>query len=264
MLLSLTALKLILVPGAIGLVSLAGRRWGARMAGWLAGMPVVVGPILLLLWLEQGPGFARAAAVYSLAAIAPLIAYSTTYAWLSRRWSWPACLAAAYVTWSIAAVPIFALPIQVAGSSLLALGSLLIAPRVLPEPDVIALRAQPPALELAFRMFAGAALTITVTSLAPLVGTRMSGLLALFPLMSTVLSVFTHVDSGSEAVIAMLRGLARGLYSLAGFCLTVIVMPPSAPGSVFLAAITVALTVQGVLGACRPAIPRQPIFPLSG
>src|SRR2546422_10904497 len=97
--LPLTALKLVLVPSFIGLVSLAGKRWGARFAGWLAGMPIVAGPILFLLWVERGAGFARAAAVYSLAAVASVIAYSTGYAWLSRRWAWPVALAGAYVVW---------------------------------------------------------------------------------------------------------------------------------------------------------------------
>ena len=37
------ALKLLLVPCFALLVSLAGRRWGAHVAGWLAGLPVVAG-----------------------------------------------------------------------------------------------------------------------------------------------------------------------------------------------------------------------------
>jgi hypothetical protein len=68
--LSPLALKLLLIPSFIGLVSLAGRLWGPTVAGWLAGLPVVAGPILFLLWLEQGAEFARSATVYSLAAVA--------------------------------------------------------------------------------------------------------------------------------------------------------------------------------------------------
>ena len=49
------ALKLLLVPCFLLLVSLAGRRWGAHVVGWLAGLPVVAGPILYFLALEQGP-----------------------------------------------------------------------------------------------------------------------------------------------------------------------------------------------------------------
>ncbi len=50
-------LKLLIVPAFILLVSLAGRRWGTTVAGILAGMPVVAGPIVVLVALEQGVGF---------------------------------------------------------------------------------------------------------------------------------------------------------------------------------------------------------------
>ena len=36
---SLLVLKLILTPLLIGLISLAERRWGTRVGGWLVGLP---------------------------------------------------------------------------------------------------------------------------------------------------------------------------------------------------------------------------------
>ena len=44
-------LKLILVPALIAGVTLAGRRWGPAVAGWLSAFPVVAGPILLVMAL---------------------------------------------------------------------------------------------------------------------------------------------------------------------------------------------------------------------
>jgi uncharacterized membrane protein (GlpM family) len=38
------------------LVSLAGRRWGTKVAGILSGMPVVAGPIVVLMAIDQGDG----------------------------------------------------------------------------------------------------------------------------------------------------------------------------------------------------------------
>ncbi|HBF50271.1 MAG TPA: hypothetical protein DDX04_07705, partial [Massilia sp.] len=55
------ALKLVLVPLLIYLVTLAGRRWGPSVAGWLSAFPIVAGPILLTLALEQGAPFAASA-----------------------------------------------------------------------------------------------------------------------------------------------------------------------------------------------------------
>lgn len=44
-------LKLTLVPLFIALVTLAGKRWGNRLAGILGGLPIVAGPIVVLLAL---------------------------------------------------------------------------------------------------------------------------------------------------------------------------------------------------------------------
>jgi len=52
------ALKLTLVPLLIYLVTLAGRRWGPAVAGRLSAFPIVAGPTLLTLALEQGLPFA--------------------------------------------------------------------------------------------------------------------------------------------------------------------------------------------------------------
>ena len=42
---AMLALKLLLVPAFLLLISLAGRRWGPEVAGWLAPMPGGTGPM---------------------------------------------------------------------------------------------------------------------------------------------------------------------------------------------------------------------------
>ena len=42
---SLWLLKLLLVPALIYAVTLAGRRWGPDVAGWLSAFPILSGPI---------------------------------------------------------------------------------------------------------------------------------------------------------------------------------------------------------------------------
>ncbi|WP_431478872.1 hypothetical protein [Massilia eburnea] len=82
---SILALKLFLVPWLIYAVTLAGRRWGPAVAGWLSAFPIVAGPILLAISLEQGAGFAAAAAQGTLLAVLAMIVFSLTYAWASGR-----------------------------------------------------------------------------------------------------------------------------------------------------------------------------------
>ena len=53
------ALKLLLAPLLVVASSLAGRRWGPQVAGVLVVLPVVAGPILLILYLDHGSHFAQ-------------------------------------------------------------------------------------------------------------------------------------------------------------------------------------------------------------
>src|SRR4029453_17240063 len=56
------ALKLVLTPALIGAVSLAGRRWGPGVSGWLVGVPPPSGPVAFFSALDHGGGVAAAGA----------------------------------------------------------------------------------------------------------------------------------------------------------------------------------------------------------
>jgi hypothetical protein len=58
--------KLLLEPLCVVAVSLSGRRWGVAVAGILGGLPVVAGPILLVLTLVHGRQFGAEAAAGTL------------------------------------------------------------------------------------------------------------------------------------------------------------------------------------------------------
>jgi uncharacterized membrane protein (GlpM family) len=223
-------------------------------------MPVVAGPILFLLWLDNGAEFAQGAAGYSLLAITPLIAFSLTYAWLSRHWRWPATIASAYCVWLIVAIIVLALPAMNASWCLAAV-SLFSAPFLFPKAVFIPAATPLPKLDLALRMTAGAALTFVVTSLAAAAGTSLSGLLALFPVISGVLVVFIHRGGGSNAVGAMLKGFVRGLYSLAAFCIALRLVPADSTATAFVVAIAATLIVQGIAAALtRRSQPANVLF----
>ena len=55
-------LKLILTPLLLGGVTLAGRKFGPTVSGWLVGLPLTSGPVSFFLALEQGTKFAAHAA----------------------------------------------------------------------------------------------------------------------------------------------------------------------------------------------------------
>lgn len=211
-------LKLLLVPAVVAAVSVASRRWGPVVGGWLAGLPLVAGPILLLLTLQHGTAFGAAAALSALAAVAASEAYNLLYARTCRNASRWLSLAAGLSAWLIVSAGLSALPQTLAwsaGAALLAvLASLTFLPRC--HAPVVATPLTP--RDLLLRMIAGSALTACVTVLAGRVGPAWSGLLSVFPLLGVVLTVSAHRANGPVFVISLLRGMVRGRFSFAAFC----------------------------------------------
>lgn len=239
------ALKLLLVPSFLAAVSLAGRRWGPGVAGWLAGAPLVAGPILLLLAIENGAAFAARAAGASLSALAASVAFIAAYAWTCERAAWPAAAAAALGCWIVAIVLVAQLPESTWLALAVGLGALAIGPRLFATPRGPVGSAALPRHELLLRMAAGAGLTLAVTGASSALGPAWTGLASVFPLLSIVLAVFSHRAQGPAFAVMLLRAMVRGLYSLAAFCFSLAMLLPSLGiPAAFSVAIGVALVVQ--------------------
>jgi len=82
------ALKLILTPILVGTASLAGRRWGPAISGWLVGLPLTSGPIIFFLALSEGPTFARSAAIGTLSGTTSQALFCLAYGWLAVHLQW--------------------------------------------------------------------------------------------------------------------------------------------------------------------------------
>src|SRR5205807_6194643 len=79
------ALKLVLTPLLVGAASLAGRRWGSSVGGWLIGIPFTSGPIAFFLALSPGPRFAASAAAGIMAGAVSQSAVCLSYSWAAQR-----------------------------------------------------------------------------------------------------------------------------------------------------------------------------------
>jgi hypothetical protein len=222
---SLLLLKLTLAPGLVAATTLAGRRWGPRAAGWLGGLPVVVGPILLAFALERGTPFAARAASGALLGLLSLTAFVLAYGWSARVMGW---LPSAALGWAAFAAATLALDrVDVASWVALALVccSFAAAAALLPRAPAEA-RAGAPRFDLLLRAAATAVLVLVLTGLAGALGPRLSGLLASFPVLATVLAAFTHIQEGAAAAAQLLRGFATGLVAFAVFCFAVAELLP--------------------------------------
>jgi hypothetical protein len=220
------ALKLLLAPLLVVASSLAGRRWGPRLAGILVVLPIVAGPILLILYLDHGRAFAADAARAATLGIVPLAVFALIFAGLSDRHGWLMILLTSWVTVLVADLALSRLTVPAGIALLLALLALHAAGAVLrriqqpPPPQAVAT----PWWDLPARAIATAVLVVLVTGFAALLGPALTGALAPFPIALSVVCAFTVAQSGHAGVLALLRGIVPGLDGFALFCFLVAVL----------------------------------------
>ena len=240
------ALKLVLTPILVGGASLAGRRWGPTISGWLIALPLTSGPIIFFLALSQGLGFAAATAVGVLAGVLSPIAFCLTYSWLATRQGWPVAFSAACLVFAVVTALLRPLPLAWLLVYPLVIGALVLALRLMPRPvSSTAAQASPPSWDIPARMVVATSFVVLLTGAAPLLGPQLTGLLAPFPLFGSTLAVFAHQFQGPQAGISVLRGLLHGLFAFASFfAVLAALLERAGLAAAFGIALAVALLIQ--------------------
>jgi hypothetical protein len=244
---TLLALKLVLAPSFIVATSVLARRVGVRVAGVVGGLPLIAGPILLVLALDRGRAFAGDAATGTLLGIVALVAFVLVYAAVSSRFAWPWALLigwASFLLTVLALRPVHVGPLGALGLSCSACAATLV---VLPSGHPGSFASRPyPRFDLPLRGACAVIPIVAVTSAARLLGPHLTGLLAAFPIITPVLAAFTHAQHGKREVARLLHGMTVGFFAYALFCFTVSVTVRGLGIAVsFALATALALAVQG-------------------
>src|SRR6266566_1815091 len=174
----LLALKLFLAPVLIGLVSIAGRHWGPAVGGWLVSLPLTSAPVILFLAIEQGPAFASRAAQDTLLGIISVASFCLVYYWFSFRFSWSISMITGWGAF-------FALTFIEEGIILPLLFSFVVVIAFL----AVVLKdiaINPPPWDTPLRMLVATAFVLGLTGAASILGPQLSGLLAPFPMFTTI------------------------------------------------------------------------------
>jgi hypothetical protein len=221
---ALLAVKALLAPTFVVGASLTVRRFGPEIGGLVGGLPVVAGPILLVYALAQGQGFAAQAAAATLLGLVSLTAFVVVYGRLAERAPWTVCILAATSAFGLGTL-LFTVSVVPAGTALaLACSGFVLGLALLPRPEGERTPAPPPpAWDLPLRAGCALALVLVLTSAAGSLGSQLSGLLAPFPIITTVLATFTHAQRGSQETVRLLRGMLTGFVGFALFCFTLAV-----------------------------------------
>ncbi len=237
-----TWLRLLLVPAAVWLASLAARRWGHAASGYLGGLPLIGGPITLFLALDLGVEFAARSALFTLAAILAQAAHLLAVAHVGRRRGWAAALLAGWGSFAAMGLAIGAASLTPAIALALALAGLAAAWRWLPA---VSGETRPPAIppmELRLRVAAAFVLAALILWSAPRLGPVASGVLLSVPITGSIMPPFTLALYGPDALVRLARGFVVGLAGFAAFFVTVAVaLPAWGIGAAFLAALAAAL-----------------------
>jgi len=244
-------LKILVVPFFLALITLAARRWGPGVGGLLAGFPVVTGPILYFLAIEQGSAFAAMAAKGSLVAVVACVGFGIVFSLSALRFSWESSLLLGWTGWLViaGAFAVVPVPLPLFACVTVAMLAAWLGRRVVSvQRGVAPAGSALPRSELLARMVAGALLVLIVTTIASVVGTQWAGLMAMFPVLGSVLGVFSLRRNGPLYVAQLFRGMFLGFISFATFCTTVsLLLREFSPAQAFgLSALTTIL-VQGIV-----------------
>ena len=209
--------KIFLVPVMVALVTLAARTWGPTVGGLLAGLPIIVGPILVFLAIDQGADFAAASAHAALAGVISIGAFCFAYSVFSLKNGVALSLSSGLLAFAVATSLLTMLNIPPVWTLAIVVATLAVYLWRLPSGEAQGERIYTSSVEILFRMLAAAGLVLVITLFSATLGPKLSGLLAPFPIAGTIFSGFTHHFAGPTAVRGLLRGFIKGLFGMAAF-----------------------------------------------
>lgn len=214
-------LKITITPVLVALMSLAARRWGPTIGGLVMGLPWMTGPILYFLGLERGEAYAADVAVGVLVGTICIGAYIAVFVHVAKRAPWFISLASAALTYMAAGYATSKLGLSLWVAAVSAVASLLLAFLITPRvTDAGGLRVLP-WWDIPARMLGTAMLVAFITLSADHLGPELSGIVASYPVILTIVATFTHAQWGWRAGVQLARGVSLSLLSFVAFFLVV-------------------------------------------
>jgi hypothetical protein len=244
-LMSLFEIKFVATPLVVLAASLAARRWGDAVGGWLVGLPLTSAPVSVFLALEQGPSFAAQAADGSIAGVVSQAAFCLGYAGLAQR-GLTLALGAATLAYVAVAAALLAAGLSSFWLAPAALAALALVLWLIPRSFIALPAARAAWWDLPLRMVVTTALVVGLTSAATTLGPQPTGAAASFPLIGASIAAFAHSSQGPKAGVAVMRGMTSALFAFAAFFVVVgAALPRMSLIAAFILAAAGCLLVQG-------------------
>jgi uncharacterized membrane protein (GlpM family) len=170
------------------------------------------------------------------------------------RMSWHTSLLAGWATFAATAYVLYVLRPSLVASLVCLFVATILGRRALPAVEVQTASVDSPRGDLALRLLTTATLVLVLTAVADRLGPQLSGLLNAFPVLTTIITAFTHAQCGSDATVAFVNAFLRSIIGFASFCFVLAVALDRVDLlSSLLLALVVQLAVSGfTLRAFRP------------
>jgi uncharacterized membrane protein (GlpM family) len=249
------ALKMAMTASIVVLASVAVERSGPFIGALIAALPTAAGATYIILALEHPPDFIAASAVGSAAANAAVAIFALAYAVLAQRHGIVLSITLATLVWFAAAAALRLVDWTPAGA--LALNVLVYAVTI--PASARYRRAAVPResskrrrYDLALRAAAAALVVAAVTTASHRIGSFVSGMFAVFPIVMASFAVILHPRLGGPAAAAVFAHAQPALVGLGlGFLAVHFLVQPLGVWWAFAAGLAVAMTWSTALWLLR-------------
>lgn len=208
----LLALKIFLSPLLMLIVTFLQSRQSAKAGGRFMGWPLVTGPIIFIIFLQEGAAFAAKTAHGALLGQISLIAFAWSYALVALRAPWYIAIACATVTFigSVYLVSLIHVPLWLTFLSLIL--ALYLVNKFWPKYEPVTTPLSSPRWELHLRIALVITLVFVLSEFSQTLGPSLTGGFSTYPVIATILGVFNHKRFGANAAISLHHGLMQRLY----------------------------------------------------
>lgn len=181
---------------------------GGRFMGW----PLVTGPIIFIIFLQEGADFAAKTAHGALLGQLSLIAFAWSYALVALRAPWYLAIASATVVFIGSAYLVSLIEIPLWLTFALLGTALYLVNRFWPKYQPIMTPLSSPRWELWLRIALVIALVFTLSEFSRTLGPGLTGGFSTYPVIATIMGTFNHKRFGANAAIGLHHGLMQRLY----------------------------------------------------
>ncbi len=206
-------IKILLAPLFIVFTYLIQKRYGARLGGvFMALLPFIALPILMVLYLQQGSDFFNKALIGTYAGQIGLLLFIFFYTKFARKYPWYICVIVATTSY-LTSVFILSLIISTLLVGIVAwIVVWFLIMRTFTAYDITEVLSSSTWRDLLIRVISALLLIFTITAFAGKLGPQYAGALATYPILTSIMSTFNHYRYGANSAIAVMHGVTQYLF----------------------------------------------------